>query len=85
MHQQEIGRLAGGSEAFSPSRYVLYRRLGELVFNRYSVQYKKEVGVMDKLKQVYKDYCDWYINSQCRGKVTLLVNNIGPFALYIPK
>ncbi|ROT79014.1 DNA-directed RNA polymerase, mitochondrial [Penaeus vannamei] len=69
---QEIGRLAGGSEAFSPSRYVLYRRLGELVFNRYSVQYKKEVGVMDKLKQVYKDYCDWYINSQCRDGISYI-------------
>ncbi|XP_071545761.1 DNA-directed RNA polymerase, mitochondrial [Panulirus ornatus] len=67
---QEISRLARGSESYSLSRYAVYRRLGELVFSRYLVQYKKEVGVLDKLKSVYDEYISWYLNNNREDGVT---------------
>ncbi|MPC14571.1 DNA-directed RNA polymerase, mitochondrial [Portunus trituberculatus] len=56
---QEIQRLARGSESFSFTKYMMFRRLGELVYMRYVVKYKKEVGVLDKLKDELADsYCN---------------------------
>ena len=31
---------------------------------RYVVKYKTEVGVLDKLKDVYKDYTTWYLDNE---------------------
>ncbi|KAK8402805.1 hypothetical protein O3P69_000847 [Scylla paramamosain] len=61
---QEIQRLARGSESFSFTKYMMFRRLGELVYMRYVVKYKKEVGVLDRLKDVYKDYTTWYLDNE---------------------
>nr|XP_045605843.1 DNA-directed RNA polymerase, mitochondrial-like isoform X1 [Procambarus clarkii] len=67
---QEIYRLARGSETFSFSKYALYRRLGENVYNRYLVKYKRDTGVLDKLKRVYKNYLSWYFDSNRKDGVT---------------
>ncbi|XP_042225272.1 DNA-directed RNA polymerase, mitochondrial-like [Homarus americanus] len=67
---QEIYRLARGSDTFSLTRYTLYRRLGELVYNRYLVQYKKDAGVLDKLKNVYQEYLSWYLDNDRKDGVT---------------
>lgn len=64
---QEIQRLARGSESFSLSKYMMYRRLGELVYMRYLVKYKKEVGILEKLKAVYKEYLTWYLDNDRKG------------------
>lgn len=67
MFSQEIQRLARGSESFSFTKYMMFRRLGELVYMRYVVKYKKEIGVLDKLKAVYKDYITWYLDNGKEG------------------
>ncbi|XP_050737919.1 DNA-directed RNA polymerase, mitochondrial-like isoform X2 [Eriocheir sinensis] len=69
---QEIQRLARGSESFSLSKYMMYRRLGELVYMRYLVKYKKEVGILEKLKAVYKDYLTWYLDNDREEGVTYI-------------
>ncbi|KAK8723017.1 hypothetical protein OTU49_012002 [Cherax quadricarinatus] len=69
---QEVQRLAGGSVSFSLPKFILYRQLGELVFKRYLVQYKKKVGVLDILRSVYKDYLSWYLDSNKKDGVTYI-------------
>lgn len=46
---------------------MMYRRLGELVYMRYVVKYKKEIGLLEKLKAVYKDYITWYLDNNKEG------------------
>lgn len=46
---------------------MMYRRLGELVYMRYVVKYKKEVGILEKLKTIYKDYITWYLDNNREG------------------
>ena len=67
MFLQEIQRLARGSENFSLTKLIMFRRLGELVYMRYLANYKKKVGVLDKLELVYKDYTKWYLDAGKEG------------------
>ncbi|XP_076057665.1 mitochondrial RNA polymerase [Oratosquilla oratoria] len=58
---QELTFLASSSEAYSPSRHALYRRLGEQIYTRYLIEYKKNTGVLEKLASVYEEYNNWFL------------------------
>nr|CAD7259066.1 unnamed protein product [Timema shepardi] len=62
---QEIRRLAEGSETFSPTTRQLYRDLGNQVQSRHLIRHKQYTGVLDKLKHLYEEYCDWYLDPSC--------------------
>nr|CAD7605425.1 unnamed protein product [Timema genevievae] len=62
---QEIRKLAEGSETFSPSLRQLYRDLGSQVQSRHLIRHKQSTGVLDKLKHLYEEYCDWYLDPSC--------------------
>nr|CAD7424015.1 unnamed protein product [Timema monikensis] len=62
---QEIRKLAEGSETFSPTTRQLYRDLGRQVQSRHLIRHKQSTGVLDKLKHLYEEYCDWYLDPSC--------------------
>ncbi|CAL4068042.1 unnamed protein product, partial [Meganyctiphanes norvegica] len=64
---EEMRTLAIGSEGFSPSRRLLNHRVGERVYNRYAVRYKKEAGIVNKMRTVYDNYCNWYMDDKGSG------------------
>ncbi|GLG94679.1 DNA-directed RNA polymerase [Gryllus bimaculatus] len=59
---KEIRRLAEGSETFSPTTNQLYRNLGSQIMSRYEIEYKRSMGVLGQIENVYEKYCDWYAN-----------------------
>lgn len=65
----------------------MYRRLGELMHMRYVVKYKKEIGILEKLKTVYKDYITWYLDNkkgvQQRAKIHVLESHDGEFLIFL--
>ncbi|XP_039296050.1 DNA-directed RNA polymerase, mitochondrial [Nilaparvata lugens] len=63
---QEIIKLAEGSESFSPTTVQLYRDLGKKVRSRYLVKFKQQQGLLEKSQLIYRNYCDWYANPNCR-------------------
>lgn len=72
---QEIRKLAEGSETYSPSVSQLYRELGTKVLSRYQVLYKKEKGILEKVRQLYDDYLEWYLDTSVG---TQIPNATGP-------
>ncbi|KAL1122334.1 hypothetical protein AAG570_003739 [Ranatra chinensis] len=70
----EIRKLAEGSETFSPTVGQLYKDLGNQVRLRYEMKVKSDAGVLDKIEQIYTEYCKWYLNptgkdsNNCRQK-----------------
>ncbi|XP_068207915.1 LOW QUALITY PROTEIN: DNA-directed RNA polymerase, mitochondrial [Palaemon carinicauda] len=58
---QEIYHFASGSEAYSLSRYNLYRGMGEKVYQRFLINHKKETGALNKLKIIYKKLGLWML------------------------
>ncbi|XP_065215775.1 DNA-directed RNA polymerase, mitochondrial [Planococcus citri] len=65
---QEIRRLVQGSETFSPNLRVLYKQLGHQVRLKYQIKHRQQHGIMDKIENVYKNYCKWYLNPELNSK-----------------
>ncbi|XP_064077870.1 DNA-directed RNA polymerase, mitochondrial-like [Macrobrachium nipponense] len=58
---QEINHFASGSEAYSLSRYNLYRGIGEKVYQKFLINHKKGNGILNKLKVIYKKFGLWML------------------------
>lgn len=55
---QEIRMLAEGSETYSPTVGQLYKNLGMKVQQRYQIEQKKRNGILEKVGEIYGDYCE---------------------------
>ncbi|XP_011205921.2 DNA-directed RNA polymerase, mitochondrial [Bactrocera dorsalis] len=55
---KEIFKLAEGSETFSPTVGQLYKELGQKVQQRYQIEMKKKNGILEKIGEIYRCYCD---------------------------
>ncbi|KRF82011.1 uncharacterized protein Dvir_GJ17831, isoform B [Drosophila virilis] len=55
---KELYKLAEGSETFSPTVGQLYRELGQRVQQCYQIEQKKHNGTLEKIGDIYSDYCD---------------------------
>ncbi|KAK4327691.1 hypothetical protein Pmani_001842 [Petrolisthes manimaculis] len=67
---QEIQRMGRGSLAHSMTKYMMYRHLGELVYSRYLMHYKKQSGYLNKLQEMYGEYISWYMDNDRPEGVT---------------
>ncbi|KAL3272879.1 hypothetical protein HHI36_014339 [Cryptolaemus montrouzieri] len=59
----EAKKLAEGSETYSPTVNMLYRALGQKVYDRYKVLRKQDTGVLDKILSIHNTYCVHYAAS----------------------
>uniref|UniRef100_A0AAR5Q1A0 DNA-directed RNA polymerase n=1 Tax=Dendroctonus ponderosae TaxID=77166 RepID=A0AAR5Q1A0_DENPD len=60
---QEATKIAQGSETYSPESGLLYRMLGQKVYERYQVLRKQKTGVLTKALAIHKKYCYNYAAS----------------------
>lgn len=55
---KEIRMLAEGSETYSPTVGQLYKNLGMKVQQRYQIDQKKRNGILEKVGEIYGNYCE---------------------------
>lgn len=55
---QEIRKLSEGSESYSPTVNILHRGIGKKVMSKFQLEQKKRNGVLEKLGEIYSNYCD---------------------------
>ncbi|XP_068617783.1 DNA-directed RNA polymerase, mitochondrial [Battus philenor] len=60
----EIRKLVDGSESYSPTLKLLQRNLGTHVYQKYQIDQYRQNGVLKKIKQIYEQYCEWYLKRQ---------------------
>uniref|UniRef100_A0A6M2DMP6 DNA-directed RNA polymerase n=1 Tax=Xenopsylla cheopis TaxID=163159 RepID=A0A6M2DMP6_XENCH len=54
---RESRRVAEGSETYSPTVNQLYKELGLRVQSRYHIEVKQANGILDKINEIYGEYC----------------------------
>ena len=54
---KEVRQLAEGSETYSPTIGMLYKKLGLKVQTRYLIELKKRNNLLDKMGEIYGEYC----------------------------
>ncbi|TDG46587.1 hypothetical protein AWZ03_007025 [Drosophila navojoa] len=59
---KELYKLAEGSETFSPTVGQLFKELGQKVQQCYQIELKKHNGTLEKIGEIYSDYCDLWAN-----------------------
>lgn len=57
---KELYKLAEGSETFSPTVGQLFKELGQKVQQCYQIELKKHNGTLEKIGEIYSDYCDMW-------------------------
>ncbi|XP_056629610.1 DNA-directed RNA polymerase, mitochondrial [Diorhabda sublineata] len=57
---EEAKKMAQGSETYSPTVNMLYKELGSKVYARYKILSKQKKGVLDKVTDIHKTYCNHY-------------------------
>ncbi|XP_076381609.1 mitochondrial RNA polymerase isoform X2 [Megalopta genalis] len=62
---QEVKKVARGSETFSMTLNWLYIGLGKLIYNKYQIQSKMRIGILDKTVEIYQKYLEWYLHPEC--------------------
>lgn len=55
---KEIRNLAEGSETYSPTVGQLHRELGRRVHAKYQIELKKRNGILQKMGEVYSEFCE---------------------------
>ena len=67
---REVRNLAMGSEMYSLPFNFLCRQMGVQVFKIYEAKLKNNDGIIDKVSEVYLQYCDWFMKKQdkCNGR-----------------
>ena len=65
---EEVQMLSRMSDHYSPSVNVLSRALGQKVMQKFHIKKKQKNGVFSKVKSVYHQYCQWYLNPTQQGK-----------------
>ncbi|KAJ0174512.1 hypothetical protein K1T71_009620 [Dendrolimus kikuchii] len=58
----EISKLVDGSESYSPTLKLLQRDLGTQVYHKYQVEQFRRNGILEKIKRIYAQYSEWYVN-----------------------
>lgn len=65
---EEVQMLSRTSDHYSPSINTLSRSLGQKVMQKFHIKKKQKNGVFAKVKSVYHQYCEWYLNPTQQGR-----------------
>ena len=66
---QEVQMLSRISNIYSPTVGYMCRSLGFRVMEAARIQHMQQTGVIDKFKNLYRKYCQWYLEPTCNSEL----------------